>query len=116
MRQDRYLFRCVTLRKHHNTIHEALKRQVDGRARDHQAMDRQLVDADRQLRLLDVDLATPTVDSQAKASLQNHERSARGPGLRQTGYRVGDRRLSRRPLKAAEQLRQPHIEADRRLK
>jgi hypothetical protein len=92
----------MTVRKNHDTIPEALKRQVNGLACDHQAIDRQLVNADRQLRLLDMDLATPTVDSQAKASLQDHERGARGPGLRQTGDRVGDRRLSRRPLEAAE--------------
>ena len=56
----------MTLRKNHNTIPEALKRQVDGLACDHQAMDRELVDADRQLRSLDVDLATPTVNSRPR--------------------------------------------------
>ena len=106
----------MTLRENHNTIPEALKCQVDGLACDHQAMDRQLVDADRQLRSLDMDLATPTVNSQAEASLQNHERSACSPGLRQTRDRVGDRRLSGCPPEATEQLRQPHVEADRRLK
>ena len=92
----------MTVRKNHNTIPQALERQVDGRACDDQAMDRQLVHADRQLGLLDVDLATPTVDSEAKTSLQHHERSACGPGLWQTGDRVGDRCLSRRPLEATE--------------
>jgi hypothetical protein len=33
----------VTVRKNHNTIPEALKRQVDGVACNHQAVDRQLV-------------------------------------------------------------------------
>lgn len=74
-----------------NTVANALEDEIDFRLADGQVADNDVVDADRQPRAFDGDLALPAVNPDAEASLQHHESGASRPGLRQAGDRVGHR-------------------------
>src|SRR4051812_18928414 len=83
MEKQRNRARVPPLREGNDTLSDALECQVEDGVAHCEALDRELVDADRQPWSVDVDAATPAVDAQTEAGLQKHEYGPRRPGLRQ---------------------------------
>src|SRR5206468_8038127 len=100
--------------KSYDALADAYKCEVDRCISNGEAIDCQLIDADRKPRPVDMNPSAPSVHAQAKTCLQHHENRSRRPGLRQAGDWVGDQPFSSGPTEAAEELRQPHFESDGR--
>src|SRR5690349_23376910 len=83
-----------------DTVPDAAEMHIGGDLADAHAAYRQAVYADRQPRPVDDDLACPAIDAQAEAGLQEHERRAGRPGLRQAGDGIGYGSLARRAHEA----------------
>ena len=90
---------------------DPFEQQVHLFAAHPQAVHRQDVDADGQARVYDLHTAASAVHAYSQAGLQHHEHRPRRPGLGQASHRIVHRRLTSVAPKAAEQLRQPHLEA-----
>jgi hypothetical protein len=94
---------------------DALEDEIEGGIADAQATQRDLVDPQGKLRMVDADFPGPAVHLDPEAGLQDHEARTRRPRLREARDRVGHGRGALFAGETTEQLRQPHLEVRRRL-
>src|ERR1044071_8317926 len=85
VQEDGHWARIPAFGKSYDALADALECEVDRRISDGEAIDCQLIEADRKPRPVYMNPFAASVHAQAKTCLQHHENRSCRPGLRQAG-------------------------------